>query len=151
VASGTNIAPAAFLDSANGYRGRGGTAWAPTPPLGVSRDDIAVDILRCIDITICSMAGVESERLCCGSALHNTHDEAEARAIAGLIVRSHSLAAIDALSGSPPWRPPLVDANIGIVLSLARELLTHRNLDAAHRERKLPWFFLSGSNLDRLG
>jgi hypothetical protein len=77
------------------------------------------------------MAGVESERLCCGSALHNTHDEAEARAIAGLIVRSHSLAAIDTLSGSPPWRSPLVDANIGIVLSLARELLTHRNLDAA--------------------
>jgi hypothetical protein len=89
-------------------------------------------IRRCIDITICSMAGVESERLCCGSALQNTHDEAEARAIAGWIVRSRSLAAIDAfIRFAAIEAAALVDANIGIVLSLARELLTHRTLDAA--------------------
>lgn len=112
--------------------GLGRTARAPTPPLGASRDDIAVDILRCIDITICSMAGVESERLCCGSALQNAHDEAEARAIAGWIVRSRSLAAIDAfIRFAAIEAAALVDANIGIVLSLARELLTHRTLDAA--------------------
>jgi hypothetical protein len=31
------------------------------PPLGASRDDVAVDLLRCVDITICSMAGIEAE------------------------------------------------------------------------------------------
>lgn len=50
----------------------------------------------------------------------------------GWIVRSRSLAAIDAfIRFAAVEAAALVDANIGIVSSLARELLTHRTLDAA--------------------
>jgi hypothetical protein len=52
--------------------------------------------------------------------------------IAGLIVRSRSLAAIDAfIRFATIEAAALVDANIGIVLSPACELFTHRTLDAA--------------------
>ena len=68
-------------------------AWL-MPKLGESRHAVAADILmRCHDLVLISLAGIEAERLCCGSALANSHDEA--RAIAGLVVRSRSPAAID--------------------------------------------------------
>jgi hypothetical protein len=77
------------------------------------------------------LPGIEAERLCCGSALTNSHDAAEARAFAGSFVRSRSAAAIDAFIRFAAIEPAaLLDANIGVVLSLARELLKHHRLDA---------------------
>ena len=56
----------------------GQLAWL-MPKLGESRDAVAADILmRCHDLVLVSLAGIEAERLCCGSALANSHDEARA-------------------------------------------------------------------------
>src|SRR6202035_3378563 len=56
-------------------------AWL-MPKLGEGRDAVAADILmRYHDLVLVSLAGIEAERLCCGSALANSHDEDRARAI----------------------------------------------------------------------
>ena len=51
-------------------------------------------------------------------------------------MRSRSPAAIDAfVDYARVAAAALLDANIGVVLSLARELLTHRTLDATESRR----------------
>jgi hypothetical protein len=106
------------------------------PALGASRDDVAVDILHCIDNIICLMAGVACERLICGKALPGSdHDLIEAEALASIVVRSRSPAAVRALIDYDRCEArELIECNIGAVLAVTFALLKHRELSGGQIE-----------------
>jgi hypothetical protein len=100
------------------------------PPLGASRDDVAVDVMHCVDNIICLMAGVVAERLVFGRALPGSqHDVVEAEALASIVVRSRAPASTRAMIDYCRCEARcLLESNVGAVLAVTFALLKHGEL-----------------------
>jgi hypothetical protein len=108
------------------------------PKLGESRAAIATDLMRCHDLVLVSLAGIEAELLVGGSALPNTeHDLTEARAIASLLCRSP--ASINAFIEFPRCEVrELLSADAGILIAVRRCTLTGDEIDRIIGRELLP-------------
>jgi hypothetical protein len=98
------------------------------PKLGENRDSVAVDLLRCHDLVLVSLAGAEAELLFGGPLLPNTaHDLIEARALASLLCRSPT--SIDAyIEFARCEVRELLSTHVGILIAVAAALIRRRSL-----------------------
>jgi hypothetical protein len=101
------------------------------PRLGESRDAVAVDLMRCADLVIISLAGIEAEHLVIGDVMAGTaHDLEEATAIAGLLCRSP--ASVDAyLAFARTEAAALLAAHTAAAITIAYALVARRTLTVA--------------------
>jgi hypothetical protein len=98
------------------------------PGIGDDRADIAVELERAGCHVIELLAGPLADEMFCAARLPGTeHDEAEARAIAALIVRSpHSIESYIAFALAETRA--LLSDHRGVVLAVAEGLIQHRTL-----------------------